>query len=291
MTPPTTPPPPPPPPQNVTITLVSRNLNPNADAGQLYAYVGDAPITRVSMPAHLNENAAAVRLNPGSTRNTATLSVPRGKTVTVIAVEFATNGWTGIPLGSVTPTSAPRNMVEFIGWEGALATPEDGVAVIIADADKTITANFDRVEGLLLRYLGCSAVKPQTTNTVGLLSFGRVIADTMPDLTSRNGFTQTGRIEPESDYLYMFGKQKSIITLRALFHEDRSPNVLRSGFIRWDGSAALCGTNLNCQLPIPVRGNNPAAMRLVSGYVRLQGGIIGCNCNPLTPNVPCTMLP
>ncbi|MBL8982888.1 MAG: hypothetical protein JNL26_11940, partial [Gemmatimonadetes bacterium] len=62
----TNPPTEPPPPQNVTITLVSRNLDANADAGQLYAYVGDAVITRATMPSVLNENAPTLRLNPGS---------------------------------------------------------------------------------------------------------------------------------------------------------------------------------------------------------------------------------
>ena len=287
----TNPPTEPPPPQNVTITLVSRNLDANADAGQLYAYVGDAVITRATMPSVLNENAPTLRLNPGSSRNTTTLTVPRGKTVTILAVEFATNGITAIPLGTTPPTQAPRDMVEFVGWEGNQPLPESGVTYVVADGDKTVTANFDRVQGLPLRAIGCSDIKVQTTNNAGLLSFGRTLPDTAPDLTTTNAFTQTGRIEPEFDFAYVFGKQGSTFTLRARTREDRSPSVLRSGFIRWDGSATNCGTNLNCQVPVPPKANAvPVAMRMVSGY-SIRQGVTGCNCNPLTPNIPCTMLP
>jgi hypothetical protein len=278
--------------QTVTITIVSRNLDVNADAGQLYVNVGDAAITRATMAATLNENAPTVRLVPGSSSNTATLTVPRGKVVTIFAVEFSTNGLVGTPPGVPVVARAPRSEVEWVGWEGNPSQPEDGVAVILADADKTITALFDRVQGLTFRFLGCAAFNVQNTNSRGLLSFGRIIQDTAPNLTSTNGFTQARAIEPEFDVVFMHGKQGSIFTLRALVREDRSPNVLRSGFIRWDGSAGACGTNLNCQVPVPSKANAPnaLAMRLISGY-SIRQNVLGCNCNPLTPNIPCTMLP
>jgi hypothetical protein len=284
----TPPPPPPPTTQTVTITVVSRSVDPNADAGQLYAYVGDASITRAGMTANLNENAPTVRLVPGSSRNTATLTVARGKVVTVFAVEFATNGFRGEQPPTPILTAAPREMIEFVGWEGNPATPEPGVAVIQADADKTLTANFDRVMGLPLRLLGCVDLKVQTTNTAGLLSFGRIIADTAPDLTGTNGFGGVlgGRLQPEYDYAYIWGKQGSVVTLRTRVREDRPQ--LKSGFIRWDGSAAPCGTNLTCQLPIPVRGNAPGPMRMTNGYSLTGGTVYGCGC---TPNTPCQMLP
>jgi hypothetical protein len=282
------PPPPPPPPPTVTITLISRSVDPNADAGQLYAYVGDAALSRPGMAANLNENAPTVRLVPGSARNTATLTVPRGKVVTVFAVEFATNGFRGEQPPTPILTAAPRDMIEFVSWDGNPSTPEPGVAVMLADADKTITANFDRVMGLPLRLLGCVDLKVQTTNSAGLLSFGRIIADTVPDLTGTNGFGGVlgGQLQPEFDYAYIWGKQGSTVTLRSRVRENRTQ--LKSGFIRWDGSAAPCGTNLNCQIPIPLRGNAPGPMRMTNGYSLTAGGVYGCGC---VPNTPCQMLP
>lgn len=292
------PPPPPPPPANVSITLASKNLDVNADAGQLYAYVGDAAITRRGMASVLNENSPALRLMPGVSSNSVTLSVPKGKTVTIIAVEFHTNGSNiavgGPRTGGPVSNIAPRSEIEWVGWEGNPSQPEPGVAVISADADKTVTAVFDRVVGLMFRALGCSAIKLQTTNTVGLLSFGGVIADPPPDLTSTNGISQTGWLQPEIDQAFLYGKQGTIFTLRTLdIREDRSPGVLRSGFIRWDGSASICGTNLNCQVPLPSKANagGALAMRLISGYSVTNGTVYGCNCNPLTPTIPCQMLP
>ncbi len=279
--------------QTVTLTFISKNLDVNADAGQLYVHVGDAAITRATMLANgVNENAPTVRYQPGSSQLTTTLTVPKGKTVTIIAVEFSTNGFFSVPSGTPVPKSAPRDMVEFVGWEGNPAQPEAGVAVVTADADKTVTALFDRVQGLGVRAIGCSDIKLQSTNTAGLLSFGRIISDTLPDLTSTNAFTQTGRIQPEFDFSFVYGKQGSLFTLRARTREDRSPNVLRSGFIRWDGSASNCGSNLNCQVPVPSKANAPnaLAMKMVSGYSFRENGY-GCNCNPLTPNIPCQMLP
>ncbi len=284
---------PPPAQQNVTLTFVARNLDTNADAGQLYVHVGDAAVTRATMVASgMNENAPTVRYQPGLSTVSASLTVPRGKTVTVIAVEFHTNGFYALPVGTPVPTAAPRDMVEFVGWEGNVAQPENGVAVISADTDKTVTAVFDRVQGLGLRAIGCSDIKVQTTNTAGLLSFGGILKDTLPDLTSSNGFSQTGRIQPEFDYSFLYGKQGSVFTLRARIREDRSPSVLRSGFIQWEGAANGCGSNLNCQVPVPSKANAPStlAMRMVSGY-SFRENSYGCNCNPLTPQIPCRMLP
>ncbi len=119
-----------------------------------------------------------------------------------------------------------------------------------------------------------------------------MLQDTLPDLTTSNAFTQTGRLQPEFDFSFVYGKQRSVFTLRTLIREDRSPNMLRSGFIRWDGSATACGASLNCQGPVPSKANAPNAlvMRLISGYSFSQN-IYGCNCNPLTPQIPCMMLP
>lgn len=281
-----------PPANTVTITVVSRNLDANADAGQIYAYVGDASLTRAQMAANLNENAPLIRYTPGSTQITATLTVPRGKVVTLFAVEFATiNGGAVDQPGNPIPTQAPRNAVEFVAWTGQTSNVETGVITVLADANRTATATYDRVGSVAFNILGCIDFKSQTTHP-GLLSFNEVLVDTPPDLTTANGFSGVlgGQLSVARDYNLFWGKTGSTITLRARTREDRAPNVLRSGFIRWDGSAALCGTSLVCQIQIPARANAVGAMRMVNGYA-IRQGLEGCNCNPLTPNIPCTMLP
>jgi hypothetical protein len=239
------------------------------------------------MPTRLDENAPVLRYQPGVSTRSVTLSVPRGKTVTVFAVEFNTNGFSAYQPPMAVPTRAPAPWVEFVSWTGAVATPDQGVAVIVADADKTITANFDRVESLLLRRGGCSVLKAQITGP-GLLGFGTTVPDPPPDLTSLNAFTAAGFLQPERDYILIWGKQGSTVTVRSWpEREDRARGF--SGFIRWDGSAAPCGTNFNCQVPIPARGNSVAPMRFISGYVN-NNGLDGCNCPPNSP-LPCTHLP
>jgi len=288
---PTEPPDDPNPPANtVTITVVSRNVDATADAGQVYAYVGDAGLTRAQMPANLNENAPLIRYMPGTTQLTATLNVPRGKVVTLFAVEFDANGSAVDQTGTPIPTQAPRNYIEFVSWNGQTANVEAGVVTVLADANKTVTATFDRVPSVVFNIIGCINFKAQNTHP-GLLSFGRVVQDTPPD-TSSNGFSGVlgGQLSVARDYNLFWGKTGSIITLRARITEDRSPSVLRSGFIRWDGSAALCGTSLSCQIALPARSNTVGPMRMVNGWAVRQG-VQGCNCNPLTPEIPCTMFP
>ena len=297
---PTTPTPPTPPSANVTLTLISQAGDATAEAGQLYAYIGDSPITRASMPQFLNENAPALRITPGSSRNTVTLQVPRGKVVTLFAIEFNTNGATPVVLPQAIATQAPNNFVEFQSWVGDFAaTPEPGVAVLTADRDKTVTANFVRQRGVAFRQLGCAHKKIQL-NGPGLLTFGRTVADTAPDLTSRNAFTSgtsAGTLQTEHDITFLYAKQGTTITLRSLsdLKEDRSPAVLRSGFMRWDGRAAACGTNVLCQIPIPPPESTAVApIRMINGFSLTtlpSGNVFGCNCVPGSTNPPCQQLP
>ncbi len=283
------PPPPPPPSPNISLTLVARSLDPNYDAGQLYAYIGDAALTRANMPGNLNENAPAVRYTPGLSTNTATIQVPRGKTVTIFAVEFNTNGWRSERPPTPILTRPPREFVEFISWSGNPAQPEPGVAVFQATSDATITANFDRVESLSYRRQGCSEHKFEITGP-GLLTFGRTVPDNAPDLSSTNGFSTPTFLRPESDFTLFWAKQGSTITLRAWpRREDRAAGI--SGFMNWGGSAAQCGTSFNCQVPIPSRANTPGPMVLVSGYAITNGITEGCNCSKLPGSPPCTQLP
>ena len=275
----------------MTITVVSKSLDGVADAGQIYYYIGDAGITRAQMTTLVNENAPVIRYTPGSNRLTATLQVPKGKTVTLLAVEFNANGSAVDQTNNPIPTQAPNDAIEFVSWEGQTANVEAGVITVLADADKTATASFDRVGSFIFNIQGCINYRAQNTHP-GLLSFGRVIQDTPPDLTTFNGFSGVlgGSVSVPRDYLRIWGKTGSTVTLRAQIREDRSPSVLRSGFIRWDGAGANCGTSLICQLTIPARANSLGAVKMINGYSVSQG-VEGCNCNPLLPQIPCTMLP
>ncbi len=298
--PPTTPPPTPTPPANVTLTLISNNSD-QADAGQLYAYVGDAPLTRAAMAGNLNENAPALRYAPGVARATVTLQVPRGKTVTIFAIEFNTNGFTPVIAPTPILTRAPDNFYEFSSWEGDFsATPEPGVALLTADRDRTVTANFRRQAGIGIRVLGCANRKYQLTGP-GLLGFGATVPDAPPDLTTRNAFTSgviASTLQTEHDDSYLYAKQGTTITVRAHpdFKEDRSPAVLRSGFMRWDGYAASCGTNLNCQVQIPPIDSAALQppLRMENGFsvtTLPSGNVFGCNCVPGRTDPPCQQLP
>lgn len=298
--PPPTPPPPPPPSANVTLTLISNNSD-QGDAGQLYAYVGDAAITRATMAGNLNENAPALRYAPGVARATVTLQVPRGKTVTLFAIEFNTNGFTPVIPPTPILTRAPDNFYEFSSWEGDFAaTPEAGVAVLTADRDRTVTANFRRQAGMGIRVLGCATRRYQLTGP-GLLGFGATVPDPSPDLTTRNAFSSGAigaTLQTEHDDSYVYAKKGTTITLRAHpdVKEDRSPAVLRSGFMRWSGYAAPCGTNLNCQVQIPPIDSvvNLQPLRMENGFsvtTLPSGNVFGCNCVPGRTDPPCQQLP
>jgi len=300
----TQPPPPPPAPPapsaNITLTLISNNTD-QGDAGQLYVHIGDAPLTRATMAGNLNENAPALRYAPGVARATVTLQVPRGKTVTIFAIEFNTNGSRPVVLPTPILTRAPDNFYEFNSWEGDFAaTPEPGVAVLTADRDRTVTANFRRQAGIGIRVLGCAHRRYQLTGP-GLLTFGPTVADPPPDLTTRNAFTSgvsAGPLQTEHDDHYFFAKQGSTLTVRAHpdILEDRSPARLRSGFMRWEGYGASCGTNINCQLRIPPPDSAALfpPIRMVNGFslTRLATtNVFGCNCVPGVTDPPCQQLP
>ncbi len=298
-TPTPTPNPNPSPSANVTLTLTSENLD-LADAGQLYVYVGDAPLTRAGMAANLNENAPALRYEPGVARKTVTLQVPRGKTVTVFAIEFNTNGLTPVLAPTPILTRAPNNYFEFKAWLGDFAaSPEPGVAVLTADRDRSITATWTRQAGVGFRQLGCSNKKLQFQGP-GLLTFGPTRPDSAADLTSTNAFTTGGvpLLQTEADQSFLYAKQGTTLILRGHpnVREDRSPSQLKSGFIRWDGQASRCGTNITCQILIP-RADSASLLppiRMINGYsVTTMNGnpIYGCNCNPNNPNPPCQQLP
>ncbi len=281
--------------QNVTVTLVTSNVDATADAGQVYAYVGDAAISRSQMATLLNENAPALRYIPGSSKYQTTIQVPRGKTVTLFAVEFGTNGFGADGPGEPNLTRAPRAATEFVGWIGAAATAEPGVASFVANADITVTAEYDRMRSLRYTYVGCRDIKIQTTG-VGMLGFGPLVPDPQPDLTSTNAFTGTSDIgTSEKTWGYVWAKQGTTITVRARTREDRSPAVQRSGFMRWEGEAASCGTNLNCQLPIPSRNaqGTPGPIRQLNSYSSITVPVptVGCGCNPAAPPGSCSILP
>jgi hypothetical protein len=254
-----------------------------ADAGQIYAYVGDAAIQRSQMATFLNENAPALRYIPGSSSYQATLQVPRGKTVTLFAVEFGTNGFGASGPNEPNLTRAPRAAVEFIGWIGAAATADPGAASFVANADVTVTAEYDRMRSLQYTSLGCRDIKVQTTGP-GMLGFGPLVPDPAPDLTTTNAFSGTSAISrTDQHWGYVWGKQGTTITVRARQRESRPPPLYRSGFMRWDGEAASCGTSLNCQLPVPARNlqTPPGPIRQVNSYAENTAPpSLGCGCAP-----------
>jgi len=279
-------------PGTVAVTLITRSVDPAADAGQIYAYVGDVAISRSQMAALLNENAPTVRYVPGSSTQQATIQVPRGKTVTLFAVEFGTNGFGDDAPGEPDLTRAPRTATEFIGWVGAAATAEPGVASFVANSAITVTAEYDRMRSLEISYLGCRDIKVQTTG-VGMLGFGPLVPDPAPDLTSTNAFTGISDIGTAvSHWMMVWAKQGTTITVRARQREDRTPGVERAAFMRWEGEAVSCGTNLNCQLPITSRNfqGTPAPIRQMNSYSLTNGGTKGCGCSVHPPGT-CSILP
>lgn len=283
---------PPGPNPNVTITLIARSVDAAADAGQIYAYVGDEAISRSQMVTLLNENAPTVRYIPGSSSHQATIQVPKGKRVTLFAVEFGTNGFGTDGPNEPNLTRAPRAATEFIGWIGAPATGEPGVASFVATSDATVAAEYDRMRSLQYTFQGCRDIKIQTTGA-GMLGFGPLVADPPPDLTTTNAFTGTSAIGgQETHWGYVWAKQGTTITVRARNREDRSPTAQKAGFMRWEGAAASCGGNLNCQLTIPARNlqGTPGPIRQLNSYT-LTGTLRGCGSCLAEPAGTCSLQP
>jgi hypothetical protein len=272
---------PPPGGQTVNLTLISRSLDPAGDAGQIYAYIGDAPITRAQMAANLNENAPALRYQPGQSQYQATIAVPRGKVVTLFAVEFSTGSATIVNTAAgvrqTPPTKAPRDAHEFVRWEGATGSNEPGVAVFTANADMTVTAVYDLMIGYPLAHRGCLLLKVQV-NGPGSLTFGPTQPDPAPDLTSTDGFANfiNHVVDTETPLGYVWGKQNATVTLRAWKREQRTPNLQEAGFMQWAGTGSQCGTNLICQVTIPLRGNSPGPIVQNSSYSYNSQNQVSC---------------
>jgi hypothetical protein len=280
--PPTNPPtnPPPPTSQTVTLTLTVRSVDPTATAGLVYVYAGDATETRQRMPAVLNENAPALIPIPGQPSRTVTIQVPKGKFVTLFATELGrADGYLKLPN---TPFSKvpPADATEFVGWVGAtLATPEPGVATLKMDTDMTLVAEYDRMRGILVQFLGCPLLKYSWAGQP-YMGFGTTypnsgVSQLTPILTAGSN----------TDFVFAWGKQGTNYTFSAQVRDKRTFNSAATGFMVWE-NAPGCGALLDCIQPIPGRLGAQPTILMKNSYTLEPSSTTGTGCGQCDSQTP-----
>ncbi|MBC8087498.1 MAG: hypothetical protein H7Z40_09535 [Phycisphaerae bacterium] len=260
-------------PTTVTLTITSRSLDAGYAAGPIFTYVGDVTETRARMPQLMNENGATVR-PAGETSKTTTLTVPRGKFVTLFATELGRAGFNARPVGTQLSKIVPASATEFSGWTGAtLGRPEAGVATIKMDADATVTAEYRKMEGMTYAFLGCQDVNINAAGP-GYLGFGTLD----PNVITPTG-NNPGNSPVDYEFTYAYGKQGTLFTFKALKYEVRAA-VSETGFMNWSGAGSSCGTSLTCNVTIPAFGASTAVVRSNNSYLS-NGTTTACGgCNP-----------
>jgi len=271
-------------PNTVTLQVTATNVDPGAAHGQVYAWVGDAPIRREQMPEFFGEDLPAIDASGAATRN-AFLSVPRGKVVTLIAVELAGPGISSVEDGSVE-FSPPPSASEFTGWSGPhtgrLTTTEPGVAVITMDGDASVTADFRGHVAVSIEATGCTDLTYQV-NAPPRLGFGppRLEETIIGRIANRPPATTPERL------LLLHGRQGTRFTFSTPRVERRTGSTIAAGFIRWDvrGMPATCGGAQVCSLRAPSHADDRPVMRMQNSWLEDHFTAAGVRCGSCSSSV------
>jgi hypothetical protein len=276
-------------PTTVTLTITVKAMEAGYIPGVVYAHIGDGVESRIRMPLLFGENDAVAKPF-GERERTVTLSVPRGKTVTLFAAEFGHYG-VNARVGGTGPLSKepPADATEFTAWSGAtgrLITAEEGVASIVMNSDANVTAEFRKLAGFTVDALGCADIR-YTWVEPPYLGYG---------ITQEQGGTigsQThGPTPVEDDWFFVYGPQGSHFTFTAQKAESRNPSNQTTGFMNWAGGAgstSSCGIALTCNVPMPPRGTDPVKLTVRNSWI-LAATPNGAGCGAcVSPEGSCNL--
>lgn len=183
------------------------------------------------------------------------LDVPAGKTVTLIAVEAI--GTLGNAVGQEDPEnfSSPYQ-VEFVTWEGDDETrPESGVATLVMDGDKNVSAVFAQMPRVIIRKYdennaqlsgGCYKLEVTPAERLALPGDGD-LSVSGEDLCCCNA--------AGSD-IFILGHVKTGSQIKLTASDsnicDSVSMTCLENFKEWTGSAALCGSARECTQTVGV---------------------------------------
>ena len=260
----------------VRLTLTTRSLNPAFRPGYLFTYVGTTGESRSRMAALLNVGAPTVGFIEGPER-TETITVPKGTVVTIFAVEVGRAGGfarAGNNLLRKTPEVSATEFVDFTGATGQ--TTETGVLSVTMDADKMVVARYDLMQGMVVQARGCPSFKT-TWQGPGYLGFG-----TLDPNSEQISATKTDNTPTMDEQVFSYAKQNTIFTLTAQTRDMRAANEANTGFMRWEGAASSCGTNIACNVPVAARGAAFPIVQMVNSYVVEPSSLTGSGCGGCT---------
>lgn len=243
------------------LTLNMRSGNATARGMNVRILVGEVAYTRADAPYNDGTIQLADFTN-NADPDAFALDIPAGKTATLIAIESPGS------FGSAFGQSDPENFVdpfdvEFVTWEGDHdATPESGVATILMDGDKEVTAVYAQMPRVLIRKFdgsndqlsgGCLDI-----TIVPALHLGLPGADdlTTPPVHEGESPELFCCCNAEQGDLFLFGQVKTgtQITLNASDSNgcDAVSGICSETFLEWRGSAALCGSSRECMMTVGV---------------------------------------
>lgn len=219
-----------------TLTLTLESVLGGRAGMEVYVVVDDVGYTRTAAPLF---DSRATRYVSDSDPSSFEQEIPTGAVVTLVAIEFR-----GVT--STTVLEDDPEAFEFASFEGDFDdTPEDGVATVTMDGDKSISAVFDTMP----RFVIHRADENNTELGGGCFDFTLVAAPLLglPNVVDISGMTKDLCTE-----LSGFVKTGTRLTLAAVDDNgcDQATGECTEQFQRWEGSAASCGTDRTCTLVI-----------------------------------------
>lgn len=216
--------------------------------------VGDAAYTRANAPYN-NGTIAQPPFVSDTDPATFPVDVPAGKTVTLVAIEDAGGLPAALSYDDLDDLIDP-SALEFLNWEGVDATPESGVATLLMDRARTVTAVYARMPQVLIRKYdinnpqlagGCFDIIVEAAERLGLPG-----ADDISG-TTENVCCCTVR---DNDANLLIAGQVKTGTQITLTAKDSNicdaMGACLENFVEWDGSGALCGGARECMLTVGV---------------------------------------
>ena len=224
---------------------------------EVFVFYGDSVYTRANAP-YFDNSVQQNRFTSSEDPETFMADVPQGKTVTLVAVEFKGD----LPLANATNGDFDNPYaVEFLDWEGEYdSRPESGVASVLMDGDKSVTAVFATMPKVLVRKYdenneqfsgGCFDIDIEAAEHLGIPGSGDLSGQTdnvcCCKLSDGSNLFLAGHVKTGTQITFM-AEDSNACTV-----DDAHPDgYCYENFDRWEGSAALCGSSRECMLTVTI---------------------------------------